>query len=330
MKKLILLRYLFAVALTLSVVGSAEVAKAQSVSGEACEKTFWKVWQGDYRMEYYVDEFGNDVEVWCRRGFPRYQHYEVKISYLSEGVPEAAIAPFDPERKVVQEQHRTTGGCFFDSGENGGPDIYQTPGSPKKKFSRVTWTNTDPKTKKEYKFTYDWSSKILTITTTNGSQVTTKNVAPPESWEDLQKLLPDPAINGCTLVTPPNTLGFSDLPYTLTINTHDAITGLPVSGVDVDVINPTARWELAMSSSNEGIARFHLGRSDLIVRAKVRVLWFTITSSAIAVPLNGDQNLDLAVKTMGLPGDAINVVLVAVLIVTLVLIWIIRKRRSAK
>lgn len=330
------MRHSFRVVIQLWVVviavwlGGVNTARAQSL-GLACESAWF---DGDTRMEYYEDEFGNDVEVWCIRGwFKLSQHYEVRISFKGrESVPEAPIAPFDPDRKVVpQPTIRTAGGCFFDYGENAGPDIFETPGSPKKKFSRVTWTNTDPKTHKEHKFTYDWATNTLTITTTNGTQVTSKSVAPPPAtWDDLQKLLPDPAIHACNVTTPAAALGFRDLPYTLTVNVRDTVSGFAASRVDVQVINAAARWELIATTNREGNVQLHLGRSALVVRARMNVLGLNITSRPVTLSLNGNERVDLTLPTLGLPGDMITpAILALVLIVAAVVsVRIIRLRRS--
>lgn len=183
-------------------------ANAQSL-GLPCDNSGYKGLLGiDSRLEYYFDpETGRDVEVWCRRGFlGGWQHWELRISYPAE-MPPSGIAPVtsgEPVTEPVRQEERTVGGCYFDGGDNAGPDINTAPGTGR--FTKVHWSNTDVNdTGKVYEFTYDWTTGKLTIKTTGGPRLgpggtQTTVVDPPNSWDALAKLLPDPpVVSKCTL-----------------------------------------------------------------------------------------------------------------------------------
>ena len=144
---------------------------------------FWR--RGSELRQYYSDNHGHDVELWCHRGIFN-AHWDLRVGgdQLADnyGVVPAELLP-TIHRSV------TIGGCFFDNGESFGPIIYE---GPDHQYIKVGWTNWDPANEHEkYEFAYDYGTGLVTVVaTTPGSPPVMTVVRPQESWEQLQDLLP--------------------------------------------------------------------------------------------------------------------------------------------
>jgi hypothetical protein len=134
---------------------------------------FWET--GSQLRRSYGDGQGHHVELWCDRNLFS-SHWDLRID---GGEP--------PEVR----RSMTIGGCFFNEGESNGPIIYE---GERHQYARIEWTNQDPANEHEkYKFVYDYSTGLVTITATEpGAPPAMAMVHPQESWEKLKDLLPDP------------------------------------------------------------------------------------------------------------------------------------------
>ena len=142
--------------------------------------------RGNELRQYYRDNRGHDIELWCDRGTFN-AHWDLRVGG-DELVDKYGVVPAE----LLPTVHRsaTIGGCFFNDGESFGPVIYE---GPDHQYSKVRWTNQDPANQHEkYEFNYDYSSDLITVVaTTPGSPPVTAVVRPQESWEKLRELLPD-------------------------------------------------------------------------------------------------------------------------------------------
>lgn len=165
-----------------------------------CRAAGVAVWKaGDKRMEYYTDGHGHDVEVWCASGVFT-AHYDLRID--SDPMDAHGIAAGKPSDAVGQSL--VIAGCFFNYGKNVGPDIHHDPSGA---YSKVEWTNSGPPDRPEtYHFSYDFRTRMVTITVTAPCGLSaTKVVAPQVNFQKLAALLPDPPAGSCPLKTPAST-----------------------------------------------------------------------------------------------------------------------------
>lgn len=297
----------------------------------------------DTLMQSYLDAYGHDVEVWCVRDWykPWDAHYELRISYASESVPDAGIAGGEPGRKVAP-QRRTVGGCFFFAGDNDGPDIDEDQSIDKQKYIRVSWTNEDPISGKKYTFIYDWRTNKVKIRTRHEGYTDADNgryhapyteekeVDAPASYDELKKLLPDPDINGCTLRTEPAALGFTDLPDWLRLKVRDSLTGIAISWVDAHVENASKGWALTVPTESDGSAIFRLGPGEYEVFADYKLLWTRVSSRHVRVQIDRGRDLNLSVVTFGLPGHAMAFLLPVIVVAILLTITLASRGRRQR
>ena len=150
---------------------------------------FWKA--GNRRVEYYQDQHGHAVELWCARGVFS-AHYDLRVDRADPADRHGAAAGQSAD---VRHHSMTVAGCLFNYGKNIGPDIYRDASGA---YSKVDWTSRDPSRREEYRFSYDFSTGMVTITlTTPCSAPVSKVVAPQESYEKLTDVLPDPPAGSC-------------------------------------------------------------------------------------------------------------------------------------
>lgn len=135
---------------------------------------------GAERLASYVDAAGRGVEVWCLRGMFS-AHYDLRVTWNEPDGAHGAMV-----RRV-----KSVAGCYFVKGENTGPDIAEDPAGV---FTRVTWTNANPRDKGAgYAFSFDWTTGKLTITATaSGKAPAVRVVDPPDDYDALDRLLPEP------------------------------------------------------------------------------------------------------------------------------------------
>jgi len=146
---------------------------------------------GDHRLASYQDAHGHRIELWCtRRVFDSQFDLRVAVAAPAHG-GDGRPDPVAPGRLA------TVGGCFFDNGDNQGPIFVVDPGGG---YVTVAWVTQDPADRRKYRFSYDFASKLVTVTATvAGCAPVSKVVAPQPSYRRLAKLLPHPETQSCAL-----------------------------------------------------------------------------------------------------------------------------------
>lgn len=295
------------------ILAAPYTAEAQNpIPGTAdCDNAGLKFWKlGGERLEYYEDAWGRDVEVWCIRGVFN-AHFDIRISWTVRE-DTGGIADGRPPNyyKVV----KTVGGCYFDNGNNGGPDIVT---GADKTFSTVGWTNIDPASKKEYKFSYDWLTGKLTITTTKpgGGPPNVQVVDPPNSYEDLAKLLPDPEIRSCTLESPTSAIRLSQTSYAFTVLVLDSLTGRPSPSINVTIRHSRQGWLVTKPTDGNGIVRLNVETGDYKVSSRAGTAFLSFGSEEQSITVTGSQGITLRLLTFGLPGGVVTAVILLLVLV---------------
>lgn len=138
---------------------------------------------GSERLAVYSDAAGRGVEVWCTRSLFS-AHYDIRVVW-----GEAGTATDQPP--AVVRRVKTVAGCYFIHGDNEGPVIAEDAAHD---FTRVTWTNWYGNDKRyAYLFSFDWTTRKLTITATvPGKPPVLRVVDPPDNFAALHMLLPEP------------------------------------------------------------------------------------------------------------------------------------------
>lgn len=146
---------------------------------------------GDRQVERDQDGHGHAIELWCTSGILTSQ-WDLRVgpSKAGDGLQNGA-GPDPPAQEAL-----TIGGCFFDNGANVGPRIYRDPGGA---FARVEWTNRSAfGAARTYRFSYDFHTKLVTITLTTPCGATvSKVVSPQASYAKMAALLPEPPSTAC-------------------------------------------------------------------------------------------------------------------------------------
>lgn len=150
---------------------------------------------GDQRLAHYADGHGHRIDLWCtRRVF--ISRYDLRIA-TTNGTSAA-------EDSASPVPALTVGGCFFAEGDNQGPFIFRKPDGA---FAKVEWINKDPSHRNQYKFSYDFGTRLVTITaTTNGCAPLTKIVSPQPSFKKMLDALPDLPGGACASGSGPGPL----------------------------------------------------------------------------------------------------------------------------
>jgi hypothetical protein len=143
---------------------------------------------GHQRLASYQDGHGHHIELWCTR--------RIFDSQFDLRVAMAKPAPADDGRRdPAAPPLATIGGCFFDNGENEGPIILSAPGGA---YAKVEWITRDPNRWRQYRFSYDFATELLTVTATvRGCTPVSKVLAPQASYRKLAALLPHPESQAC-------------------------------------------------------------------------------------------------------------------------------------
>jgi hypothetical protein len=138
---------------------------------------------GSRLLATYSDAAGRGVEVWCTRSMFS-AHYDIRVSWS-----EAETAAGHPQ--AVVRRVKTVAGCYFIHGDNEGPVIAEDAAHG---FARVTWTNRYKNDNRyAYVFSYDWITGKLTITATvPGKPALVRVVDPPDTFQAMHRLLPEP------------------------------------------------------------------------------------------------------------------------------------------
>lgn len=317
---------LICVALLLILAAPHAVEAQQQIPAD-CGNARWKLWKlGGERLEYYEDAWGRDVEVWCIRGVLN-AHFDIRISWTVRE-DDRGIADGRPPNyyKVV----KTVGGCYFNRGDNGGPDIVK---GADKTFRTVEWTNIDPASKKVYKFSYDWSTGKLTITTTKpgGGPPNVQVVDPPESYEDLAKLLPDPVIRNCTLQSPVSPIRPSQASHAFTVIVLDTLSGRPSPLIDVTIRHSREGWLMTKMTDENGRLRLNIEPGDYKVSTRAGLAFVSFGSKERAITVTGPQGITLTLLTFGLSSSTIATLALLLVLVaaTLIVLSRVRRRRTA-
>jgi len=144
---------------------------------------------GDHRLVSYQDSYGHHIELWCTRRIFDAQ-FDLRVAMAP-----AAGKNDDPRDPVPPERLATVGGCFFDNGVNEGPIILtDTNGA----YTKVEWVTEDPSHWRKYRFSYDFNTKLVTVTSmVQGCAPVTKRLAPQASYKSLAALLPHPEKDAC-------------------------------------------------------------------------------------------------------------------------------------
>jgi hypothetical protein len=176
--------------LALTAAGHVPEASAEVTTRLSCKGSilgFEK--RGDERLVSYQDDHGHIIEVWCTRRIFDSQ-FDLRIS--KEPPAHDDDGHGDP---VAPGRLATVGGCFFDDGDNQGPIIvYDQVGA----YAKVEWINMDPYHRRTYRFSYDFSTELITITATvEGCPPASKVLAPQSSYRKLEALLPHPQSAAC-------------------------------------------------------------------------------------------------------------------------------------
>ncbi|HUN41939.1 MAG TPA: hypothetical protein VMU81_16765 [Acetobacteraceae bacterium] len=144
---------------------------------------------GNQRLASYQDGHGHRIEIWCTRRIFDSQ-FDLRIAL--EQSSHDSDGPHDPP---APERLATVGGCFFDNGENDGPIIVRGPSGA---YARVDWITETPSHRRKYHFSYDFTTKLLTVTAmVQGCAPVSKIVAPQASYQKLAALLPHPETQAC-------------------------------------------------------------------------------------------------------------------------------------
>jgi len=146
---------------------------------------------GDQRLAVYQDRHGHRLELWCTRRIFDSQ-FDLRVAM---GVPahtgSGGPNPAEPTPLA------TIGGCFFDNGDNLGPNITRTADGT---FAKVEWITANPNHHRRYRFSYDFATRRVTITATvSGCPAVTLLVPPQPSYRAMNDLLPHPETQACAL-----------------------------------------------------------------------------------------------------------------------------------
>ena len=190
-------------ALTVSLLairsGSAAPAAAPDIPGPPCRSAGIAFWRGgDRPVEEFDDGHGNRIELWCSNGVFN-AHYDLRVSQAAPRSPQPAsgstqVVPAGYAANTFSHA-MTVAGCFFNLGKNTGPDISRDPSG---RFTKVDWTTRSPDHARQYHFRYDFSTRLVAITTTTPCAPPVSKVVPPqESYEALEAQLPEPASGSC-------------------------------------------------------------------------------------------------------------------------------------
>jgi hypothetical protein len=177
------------VALFVLCAPSPAAAQGDTSHCHSAGLAFGKV--GRERVEHFDDQHGHDVELWCVRGVFS-AHYDLRIGWNDRAAPGA-------------HRSMTIAGCFFNHGHNIGPELFADATGA---YSKVEWINVSPPSENvTYRFSYDYASGMVTITMSDPChQPISKVVAPQETFEQLDKMLPGPPSGSCPLKAPANSL----------------------------------------------------------------------------------------------------------------------------
>jgi hypothetical protein len=142
-------------------------------------------------VEHFDDRHGRDIELWCVRGIFT-AHFDLRIGWNDRAIPGG-------------HRSMTIAGCFFNHGNNIGPDLsFDASGA----YSKVEWTNEAPPSENvTYRFSYDYGTGMVTITATTPCHAPiSKVVTPQENFDQLHDLLPEPPAGACPLKAPAKSL----------------------------------------------------------------------------------------------------------------------------
>lgn len=142
---------------------------------------------GDQRLATYQDGHGHRIELWCTRRI-----------FDSQFDLRASVGPArgdHPQGSAAFDRLATVAGCFFDNGETIGPTIID---DVRGAYAKVEWINEDPSHWRKYRFSYDFGTRLVTVTATvQGCDPITKVLAPQPSYAQLSALLPHPEKGAC-------------------------------------------------------------------------------------------------------------------------------------
>lgn len=176
--------------LVLAAPGRCPAASAQGpITRLSCNGSILRFEKlGDHQLVSYQDKFGHHIELWCTRRIFDSQ-FDLRVAM--------APAPRDnhDSRDPPSERLATIGGCFFDNGVNEGPTIFTDATGA---YTKVEWITEDPSHWRKYRFSYDFITKLITVTSTvQGCAPVTKLLAPQASFKRLAALLPHPEKQAC-------------------------------------------------------------------------------------------------------------------------------------
>jgi len=144
---------------------------------------------GDQRLATYQDDHGHRIELWCTRRIFDSQ-FDLRVA-LGQS-PQHSV---NRQISAAPDRLATVGGCFFDNGDNEGPIIVRGPTGA---YAKVEWITQDPNHRRQYRFSYDFGTKLVTVTAkVRGCAPVSRVLAPQASYKKLASLLPHPENQSC-------------------------------------------------------------------------------------------------------------------------------------